>query len=107
MSPGIALLDEALELARQEKCALEDGEYEEAINMAQKRTEITDMAWNYFDHSEHEPYRKRLLELSSLQEQLTEIATRTRGLVRQRINRSKLEKRRMHGYHMAVGQALQ
>lgn len=107
MSQGLALLDEALNLARMEKTALEDGEYDEAINMAQRRGEITGMAWNYLDHAEHEPYRARLLELTSLQKQLTDIAAKTQGLVRQRMNRSKLEKRRMQGYHMAVGQALQ
>lgn len=107
MSPGIALLDEALELARQERAALEDGEYDNAISIAQKRSELTGMAWNYFDHAETEPYRARLLELSGLQKQLVEIAARARDAVRQRMNRSKLEKRRMHGYHVAVGQALQ
>ncbi len=107
MSPGIALLDEALDLARREKSALEDGAYDEAISMAQKRGELTGMAWNYLSHAEHEPYRSRLLELSGLQEQLTEIAAKARNMVRQRMNRSKMEKRRMRGYHMAVGQALQ
>jgi len=107
MSPGIALLDEALELARQEKSALEEGAYDEAICMAQKRNEITGMAWNYLEHAEREPYRKRLLELSGLQEQLSEIAARAKAAVRQSMNRSKMEKRRMNGYHMAVSQALQ
>lgn len=107
MSPGIALLDEALVLARQEKSALEEGEYEQAITMAQRRGELTGRAWDYFEHSEHEPYRRRLLELSDLQEQLTRIASDARCAVRQNMNRSKLERRRMNGYHRAVGQALQ
>lgn len=107
MSPGIALLDEALDLARQEKNALETGEYDEAITMAQKRGELTNMAWNYFDHSEQEPYRARLLELSGLQEQLAVIAVKAKDAVRKRMHHSRIEKRRMQGYHMAIGQALQ
>lgn len=107
MSPGIALLDEALVLARQEKNALEKGEYEQAISMAQRRGELTGRAWDFFDHAEHEPYRKRLVELSDLQEQLTVMASNARNSVRQSMNRSKMERRRMNGYHRAVGQALQ
>lgn len=107
MSQGLALLDEALDLARQEKSALEEGEYDEAIGMAQKRVDITDQAWNFLQTTEHEPYRKRLLELADLQKQLTELATSARNAVRQRMNRSRQEKKRMQGYHLAVGQALQ
>lgn len=107
MCPGIALLDEALELARQEKAALEGGEYEEAIGMAQKRSELTQMAWNYVDPKVKEPYRVRLTELDTLQRQLTLMATTARDVVRGRLNRSKQEKRRMNGYQMALGHAMQ
>lgn len=107
MSQGIELLDEALNLARQEKTALEMGEYEEAIDMAKKRTELTDMAWNYMEPAIREPYRDRLLELDTLQKQMTLMAATAKDMVRQRLNRSKQEKRRMHGYQAALGHALQ
>lgn len=107
MSQGICLLDEALVLAHQEKCALEKGEYDEAIELAQKRNEITGMAWNSFDNSEKEPYYKRLLELIDLQTHLTAIASRAQETLREKLSRSRQEKRRMRGYQMAVGQALQ
>lgn len=106
MSQGLALLDEALELARQEKSALEEGEYDNAIGMAQKRAELTGMAWNYLRKPDHTPYRERLSQLSALQRQLTDLATSARNTVRQRMNRSRQEKKRMQGYHLAVGQAL-
>lgn len=107
MSRGTVLLDEALDLARQEKAALENGEYNEAIELAQKRNEITGMAWDLFDMSEKGPYHKRLLELADFQTKLTDIATLAHDTIRQKLNRSRQEKKRMRGYHMAVGQALQ
>lgn len=107
MGQGLALLDEAMDLARREKCALEDGEYEDAIQIAEKRTEITGMAWNFLSCAERDPYRHKLLELADIQKQLTELATRAQAAVRDRMNRSKQEKRRMKGYSKAVGLALQ
>lgn len=107
MSQGLALLDEAMELARREKSALEIGEYEEAIEYAEKRTELTGMAWNFLSFADQEPYRKRLLELSDIQKQLKELATKAQTAVRQRMNRSKQEKRRMNGYSKSIGLALQ
>ncbi len=107
MSQGLDLLYEALDLARKEKSALEEGSYEEAIELAEKRGNITKMAWNVFKEGERAPYHKRLLELSGIQAQLTEIASAAQSVIRQKLSRSKLEKKRIQGYHLAVGQALQ
>ena len=107
MSQGTCLLEEALVLARQEKDALEKGEYDEAIELAQKRNEITGMAWNSFDNSEKGAYRTRLLELVNLQTHLTALASRAHETLRAKLSRSRQEKRRIRGYQMAVGQALQ
>lgn len=107
MNDGIILLDEAIELARQERLALQGGEYEEAIAMAKKRDSLTSMAYNLMSHANEEPYRIKLLELSRLQQELVDIATQAHATVRQSLNRSKLEQKRMRGYHMAIGQALQ
>ena len=78
MSRAIDLLDEALDLARKEKSALEDGEYDEAMGLAEKRGELTGMAWNLFEPSIAEHYKKRIMELSNIQKQLTELATKAR-----------------------------
>lgn len=107
MSQGIALLDEALNLAHQEKIALEGGEYEEAIELAEKRGELTGMAWNLFDKNDTAPYQKRFSELARIQTQLTSLAKKAQNAVRQKLNRSRMEKKRINGYHMAVSQALQ
>lgn len=107
MSQGLALIDEAMNLARKEKLALEAGEYDDAIEMAEKRGEITGMAWNCLEHAQQEPYRKKLMELMDFQKQLTELAIKARDVVREKMNRSKLEKRRMKGYSLAVSHAMQ
>lgn len=107
MSQGTILLEEALVLAQQEKDALEKGEYDEAIELAQKRGELTGMAWNAYDQAEKGSYRKCLLELANLQNHLTDLASRAHETLREKLSRSRQEKKRMRGYQMAVGQALQ
>lgn len=107
MSQGIALLDEALNLAHQEKIALENGAYEEAMDLAEKRGELTGMAWDFLDMKDTAPYRRRILELSRLQTQMAEIATRAQDVIRNHLTQGRQEKKRMRGYHLAVGQALQ
>lgn len=107
MTQATALLDEAMDLARQEKAALENGEYEKAIELAEKRNEVTGIAWNNYNAAEKDAYQQRLLKLSSLQTHLSDIASRAHEAIRQKLSRSRLEKRRMQGYHMAIGQALQ
>lgn len=107
MAQGVELLDEAIDLARQEKQALEDGEYDDAIQLAEKRVELTGMAWNLLDVASRESFKKRLQILSDFQKQLTELASKARLAIRNKMNRSKQERRRMNAYSMAVGQALQ
>lgn len=107
MCQGIALLDEALELARQERAALESANYEEAIELAERRGELTGMAWGLLVRDAMDDYRSRLLELARLQEQLSDIAARARDKVRQSLSQAHKEQRRIRGYHQAVGHALQ
>ena len=107
MAQGICLLDQALDLAMQEMTALEDGAYDKAVALAEKRNEITSMAWHMLDGDNVEECRGHLLELNRVQEHLTSLATRARDTLRQELQRSRLERQRMHGYHQALGQALQ
>ena len=107
MSQGLELLDEALDLARLEKKALEDGAYETAISLAEKRGNITGMAWDLMRNEERGAYRGKMLELSGLQKQLKNIATRARDTIRETLTRSRRVKKSIQGYRVAVGQALQ
>lgn len=107
MNQGIELLDEALALARSEKSALMSGEYEDAMGLAEKRAQLTGMACNLMAHAEQEPFRAKLQELLDIQSQLTALASKAHDSIRQQLNRSKIEQKRMRGYQMAVSQALQ
>ena len=107
MSQALALLDDALEMARKEKSALEEGAYDAAIELAAERNRVTGLAWNSMKAGEEAAYRTRLLEISDLQNQLAQFAASARDKIRASLNRSRQEKKRIKGYHMAVEQALQ
>lgn len=107
MSQALDLLDDALEMARKEKSALEEGAYENAIELAQERNKITGMAWNSMKAGEENAYRSKLLEISNLQAQLAKFAMNARDQIRASLNRSRQEKKRIKGYRMAIEQALQ
>ena len=107
MAQGICLLDQALDLAMQEMIALEDGAYDTAVALAEKRNEITSMAWHMLDGDNVEECRGHLLELNRVQEHLTSLAIQAQDALRQELQRSRRERQRMHGYHQAIGQALQ
>ena len=107
MAQGLSLLDQALDLARQEMNAIEDGAYDQAVILAEKRTEVTSMAWYMREDNRADEYRGHLVELARVQEHLTELATRARDVLRQDLQRSRLERQRMNGYQQSVGMALQ
>ncbi|MDY0204689.1 MAG: hypothetical protein RBR49_11280 [Desulfovibrio desulfuricans] len=107
MAQGLSLLDQALDLARQEMNALEDGAYDKAVILAEKRNEVTSMAWYMLEDGRGEEYRGHLVELARVQEHLTGLATRARDALRQDLQRSRLERQRMNGYQQSIGQALQ
>lgn len=107
MAHGICLLDQALDLAMQEMAALEDGAYEKAVELAEKRNEVTSMAWHMLESGSVEEYRGHLVELNRVQEHLTSLAIQARDSLRQDLQRSRRERQRMNGYHQSIGQALQ
>jgi len=107
MNQGVCLLDEALSLARQELAALEDGAYDKAVTFAERRNEVTSMAWQMLEDDQAEQYRERLVQLAHMQEHLTELAASAHNDIRAQLQSSRRERRRMQGYHQAVGQALQ
>lgn len=107
MAQGITLLDQALHLAQKEMTALEEKDYEKAMELAEKRNEITAMAWSVLESDGAGAYRKRLIELTRMQEALTAVATEAEQIARTDLRRTRMEKQRLQGYHRAVGMALQ
>lgn len=107
MQMGISMLDRALDLAHQEMAALENGDYDIAVELAEQRNDVTSRAWLMLESGSSEDYRNRLLKLSDLQHQLTDMATQTQERLRQTLNQGKQQKRRLSAYHSALGHALQ
>ncbi|MBQ9406109.1 MAG: hypothetical protein IJU37_05130 [Desulfovibrio sp.] len=106
MSQGLSLLDEALDLARQEATALEDGAYDRAVALAERRNAVTGMAWKMYDGSDAEHYRTTLGKLAVLQRTLTARATSAYSDIKAHLQRARVERRRMRGYHNSIGHAL-
>ena len=65
------------------------------------------MAWQMLEDDQAEQYRERLVQLAHMQEHLTELAASAHNDIRAQLQSSRRERRRMQGYHQAVGQALQ
>ncbi|MDR1777163.1 MAG: hypothetical protein LBR31_04970 [Desulfovibrio sp.] len=106
MSKGVSLLDRALEIAHREMSALETGDYDEASRLADQRDKIVEQAWAVLENEAGDQYRVRLVNLTQLQERLSALALSTRDMMRESLQRSRRERRRMQGYHQAVGHAL-
>lgn len=106
MNDTLYMLDNALELAKKEKIALEEGSYEEAIELAKERGNIFSTAWSSLTFDNRQAYQKKLQEILSLQNQLTQLASEIKTGIRNSLNRSRQEQKRIKGYHLAVGQAL-
>jgi hypothetical protein len=106
MSQGVSLLDKAVEIAHLEMAALEEGDYDEALKLADRRGEIISEAWSALESDTTDQYRTRLVALTRLQERLTALADTARDVVREGLQRSRREKQRMRGYRQSIGQAL-
>lgn len=107
MQMGISMLDRALELAHQEMVALESGDYDIAVELAEQRNDVTSRAWLMLESGSSEEYRNRLLKLTDMQHQLTDMATQTQERLRETLNQGKQQKRRMRAYHSAINHAMQ
>ena len=103
---GLAMLDEALAIAQLEKRAMEDEEYDDAINLSIKRGKITKEAWDFFTNDIREEYRTRLIKLNDIHAYLKKLASEAHARVAASLLRSRQEKKRMRGYQAAVVQAL-
>lgn len=101
------MLDKAVEIAHREMAALEMGNYDEAVKLADRRGEIISQAWSELETDATDQYRRRLVDLTRLQEHLTALASAARDVAREGLQRSRREKQRMRGYHQSIGQALQ
>ncbi len=101
------MLDRALELAHAEMAAMENEEYDDAIELSRERGKITEEAWDFFTSDVREEYRSRLTELNTIHKHLYSMASAAHDKVQASLQGYKNEKRRMRGYQVCVTHALQ
>ena len=99
------MLDAALDLARKEKIALHQENYEDALEISRECGKLTNEAWLFYRAEIRDEYLAKLLELKSIQDDLQTFAQNAHETVRASLFSSKQERRRMKGYQMAVSQA--
>jgi hypothetical protein len=101
MSDALTLLDEALELGRQELCLLAEGDVEAVWEASRNRNELLDQAWRDRDGVDVDQLLGKLKRLKELQGQMTSDAKRLRDDLRADLARVRQEGKRFSGYATA------
>ncbi len=102
MHTAIEYLNEALELGKKELHALTHSKLEEAKVMSERRNWLISQAWSARKGCDDALYKNKLLQIQSMQSQLTAEATKQKQQVAQGLMRSKKENKRMAGYKQAM-----
>lgn len=98
-------LERAMEVGARELDALQNGDTELALELADHRSWLISQAWNVrveFD----EKYFNKLLEVQRMQDTLTAEARRQRDAIRDSLIHSRKEGQRLAGYKKAVAYAV-
>jgi len=99
------LLDEALQVGARELDALRAGDVDLASELCDRRADLMERGLARRENDCGE-LRSRLLALRDLQELLFEEGRALKRQIRDQLNQSKEQMRRMRGYGQAVGQAM-
>jgi hypothetical protein len=99
MADSMTLLEEALEVGREELEHLINGRDEEAQSAAHRRGELMDRAWRNRQGADFEALVLKLKELQSQQGRLTSEAKKLHETLRQDLAKAKQENRRLTAYH--------
>ena len=99
------LLDEALQVGARELDALRAGDVDLASELCERRADLMERGWARRENDCGE-LRSRLLALRDLQELLFEEGRALKRQIRDQLNQSKEQMRRMRGDGQAVGQAM-
>ncbi len=97
------LLDEALSMGRAELKHLVAGEVMEAEKLAMARSRKAEQAIHGIDKTALQELADQLVELGSLQEELTNEATKLKETVKQELINLKKQTRRFAGYKVGAG----
>ncbi len=102
MRTAIDYLNEALELGKKELTALSQDKLDEAKTLSERRNWLISQAWSVRQGCDKATYKDKLLQIQSMQSQLTAEATAQKQKVAQGLMRSKKENKRMLGYKQAM-----
>lgn len=99
---SILLMREALELVALELEFVQKEETDEAVALAEKRQELISLAWQNKDNTQNHILHQQLLEMSKMQESLTEAARAVSNKLRSEIKHVKQQSVRMSGYSYSL-----
>ncbi len=102
MADAMTLIDQALDIGRQELELLQAGEVDRAADMARDRERLMNMAYGDKDSDELVKLESKLWQLASLQGRLTTEAKRLHAEIKQELLRTRQESARLSGYGKAV-----
>ncbi len=102
MNDEIDILEQALETGRMELNQLAEGEVEEAERLAGERMALMEQAWRMRDPKKISSLKDKLLQLQSLQGQITAEARRLHEAIKRDLLRAKQENQRLTGYRSSL-----
>jgi hypothetical protein len=102
MNADTDILDQALETGRNELDQLTSGEVAEAQRLASERFALMEEAWRMRDPKKIGDLKEKLLQLQSLQGQITAEARRLHEAIKRDLLRAKQENQRLTGYRSSL-----
>jgi hypothetical protein len=99
MADSLSLLDEALDIGREELEHLRRGRDDEAGKAARRRGELMELAWERRDEVDVDNLLQKLEQLRELQGSLTEEARKLHEILRRDLAQAKKENRRISAYN--------
>ncbi len=102
MADSLSYLDTALEAGRKELSHILRGEVDEAGKLASERGDLLNKAWKERDGVQISVLRQKLIQLQTLQGQITQEAKKLHAQLKDDLTRAKKENKRFSGYKSTV-----
>jgi len=102
MRDELDILDMALDASRKELDHMAQGEVEEAERLAEERLALMEEAWRMRDPKKIVALKEKLVQLQSLQGQITAEARRLHEAIKRDLLRAKQENQRLTGYRSSL-----
>ncbi|WP_297259711.1 hypothetical protein [uncultured Desulfovibrio sp.] len=107
MSQSLSLLDQAFQLGRLEREALNGKNYDLAVELSEQRQLLTQQAWEKLREGDRPAYLERLLRIADLQKELTELARAAHSSILAALQGSRRQKKRLTGYQRTIALSIQ